>query len=105
MFLFFSVIMPFGFFYYLAEFLPEIYGGVRSISFGPGHRPTVMGSFWGFSEAWLMFREQGILRVFTSRPSVPPSDYDGVKNRFKLRADHAHRAGGDSLANCFLLLN
>jgi ABC-2 type transport system permease protein len=73
MFLFFSVVMPFGFFF--------LYSGVfargipRAVQYflGPVLAVTVMGSFWGLSSALVSFREQGILRRFHVTP-VTPSD-------------------------------
>jgi len=73
MFLFFSVIMPFGFFFLYAGIFAR--GIPRQVSFfmGPVLSLTVMGSFWGLSAALVMFREQGILRRFHVTP-VTPSD-------------------------------
>jgi len=73
MFLFFSVIMPFGFFFlYAGIFAKGAPRGVRYL-LGPVIALTVMGSFWGLSAALVMFREQGILRRFHVTP-VTPSD-------------------------------
>jgi ABC-2 type transport system permease protein len=73
MFLFFSVIMPFGFFFlYAGVFAKGQPGGVRFF-LGPVIALTVMGSFWGLSAALVMFREQGILRRFHVTP-VTASD-------------------------------
>jgi ABC-2 type transport system permease protein len=73
MFLFFSVIMPFGFFFlYAGVFAKGIPLAVRYF-LGPVLALTVMGSFWGLSAALVMFREQGILRRFHVTP-VTPSD-------------------------------
>jgi len=73
MFLFFSVIMPFGFFFlYAGIFAKGVPRGVRYL-LGPVIALTVMGSFWGLSAALVMFREQGILRRFHVTP-VTPSD-------------------------------
>ncbi len=73
MFLFFSVIMPFGFFFlYAGVFAKGIPEGVRYL-LGPVVALTVMGSFWGLSAALVTFREQGILRRFHVTP-VTPSD-------------------------------
>jgi ABC-type transport system involved in cytochrome c biogenesis permease component len=73
MFLFFSVIMPFGFFFlYAGVFAKGMPRGVRYL-LGPVIALTVMGSFWGLSAALVMFREQGILRRFHVTP-VTPSD-------------------------------
>jgi ABC-2 type transport system permease protein len=73
MFLFFSVIMPFGFFFlYAGVFAKGVPEGVRYL-LGPVVALTVMGSFWGLSAALVSFREQGILRRFHVTP-VTPSD-------------------------------
>ena len=73
MFLFFSVIMPFGFFFlYAGIFAKGRPAGVRYF-LGPVVALTVMGSFWGLSAALVMFREQGILRRFHVSP-VTASD-------------------------------
>ncbi len=73
MFLFFSVIMPFGFFFlYAGVFAKGNPWGIRYL-LGPVLALTVMGSFWGLSAALVMFREQGILRRFHVTP-VTPSD-------------------------------
>lgn len=73
MFLFFSVIMPFGFFFlYAGIFAKGHPAGVRFF-LGPVVALTVMGSFWGLSAALVMFREQGILRRFHVTP-VTASD-------------------------------
>ncbi len=73
MFLFFSVIMPFGFFFLYAGIFAK--GVPREVQYllGPVIALTVMGSFWGLSAALVMFREQGILRRFHVTP-VTPSD-------------------------------
>src|SRR6202521_3688791 len=73
MFLFFSVIMPFGFFFlYAGVFAKGVPMAVKFL-LGPVIALTVMGSFWGLSAALVMFREQGILRRFHVTP-VTPSD-------------------------------
>jgi ABC-2 type transport system permease protein len=73
MFLFFSVIMPFGFFFlYAGVFAKGQPAGVRFF-LGPVVALAVMGSFWGLSAALVMFREQGILRRFHITP-VTASD-------------------------------
>ncbi|HTQ62855.1 MAG TPA: ABC transporter permease [Candidatus Solibacter sp.] len=73
MFLFFSVIMPFGFFFLFAGiFAKGQPAGVRFF-LAPVISLTVMGSFWGLSAALVMFREQGILRRFHVTP-VTASD-------------------------------
>jgi ABC-type transport system involved in cytochrome c biogenesis permease component len=73
MFLFFSVFMPFGFFFlYAGVFAKGVPEAVRYL-LGPVVALTVMGSFWGLSAALVTFREQGILRRFHVTP-VTPSD-------------------------------
>ena len=73
MFLFFSVVMPFAFFFLFAGiFAKGRPAGVRFF-LGPVVALTVMGSFWGLSAALVMFREQGILRRFHVTP-VTASD-------------------------------
>ena len=73
MFLFFSVIMPFAFFFLYAGVFAKGYPlGVRFF-LGPIISLTVMGSFWGLSAALVTFREQGILRRFHVTP-VTASD-------------------------------
>ena len=71
MFLFFTVIMPFGFFFLYAGIFAR--GIPRAVRFfiGPVVALTVMGSFWGLSAALVMFREQGILRRFRLAPVGP----------------------------------
>jgi ABC-2 type transport system permease protein len=68
MFLFFSVIMPFGFFFLFAGIIAK--GEPRLVKFllGPVIAMAVMGSFWGLSAALVTFREQGILRRFHVSP-------------------------------------
>jgi ABC-2 type transport system permease protein len=68
MFLFFSVIMPFGFFFLFAGIIAK--GDPRVVRFllGPVIAMAVMGSFWGLSAALVTFREQGILRRFHVTP-------------------------------------
>jgi ABC-2 type transport system permease protein len=73
MFLFFSVIMPFGFFFLYAGVFARGVPLVVRYFLGPVIALTVMGSFWGLSAALVMFREQGILRRFHVTP-VTPSD-------------------------------
>ncbi len=71
MFLFFSVVMPFGFFFlYAGVFAKGLPDGVKYL-LGPVVGLTVMGSFWGLSAALVMFREQGILRRFHVTPVTP----------------------------------
>ncbi len=73
MFLFFSVIMPFGFFFLYAGVFGRGIPHAVQYFLGPVLALTVMGSFWGLSAALVTFREQGILRRFHVTP-VTPSD-------------------------------
>jgi ABC-type transport system involved in cytochrome c biogenesis permease component len=73
MFLFFSVFMPFGFFFLYAGVFAKGVPETVKYYLGPVVALTVMGSFWGLSAALVMFREQGILRRFHVTP-VTPSD-------------------------------
>ena len=73
MFLFFSVIMPFGFFFLYAGVFARSIPRVVSFFLGPVIALTVMGSFWGLSAGLVLFREQGILRRFHVTP-VSASD-------------------------------
>ena len=73
MFLFFSVIMPFGFFFLYAGVFARSVPRVVSFFLGPVIALTVMGSFWGLSAGLVLFREQGILRRFHVTP-VSASD-------------------------------
>ena len=68
MFLFFSVIMPFGFFFLYTGVFAK--GAPRGVQYflGPVISLAVMGSFWGLSAALVTFREQGILRRFHVTP-------------------------------------
>ena len=73
MFLFFGLIMPFGFFFLYAGVFAK--GEPHAVKFflGPVISLAVMGSFWGLSAALVTFREQGILRRFHVTP-VTASD-------------------------------
>src|ERR1700738_2863483 len=73
MFLFFSVIMPFGFFFLYAGVFAKGVPHVVRFFLGPVISLAVMGSFWGLSAALVTFREQGILRRFHVTP-VTASD-------------------------------
>ena len=68
MFLFFSVIMPFGFFFLYAGVFAKGDPNVVRFFLGPVVALAVMGSFWGLSAALVTFREQGILRRFHVTP-------------------------------------
>src|SRR5580704_15868527 len=73
MFIFFSVVMPLGFFFLYCGVFAK--GVPRAVAFylGPVLALNVMGSFWGLSATLVMFREQGILRRFHIAP-VTSSD-------------------------------
>jgi len=73
MFLFFTVLMPFAFFFLYAGVFAKGQPLVVKFFLGPVVALTVMGSFWGLSAALVMFREQGILRRFHVTP-VTASD-------------------------------
>jgi ABC-type multidrug transport system permease subunit len=68
MFLFFSVILPFGFFFLFAAVYAKGEPHAVRYSLGPVVSLAVMGSFWGLSAALVTFREQGILRRFHVTP-------------------------------------
>src|SRR5205823_11432241 len=73
MFFFFSIVMPFIFFFgYLGFFGKSVPAGAAYF-LGPVLALNVMGSFWGLSATIVMFREQGILRRFHVSP-VTTSD-------------------------------
>jgi ABC-2 type transport system permease protein len=67
-FLFFGLIMPFGFFFAFATVFAK--GNPYAVRFllGPVISLAVMGAFWGLSVALVTFREQGILRRFHVTP-------------------------------------
>ncbi len=67
-FLFFGLIMPFGFFFLFAAVFAK--GDPDAVRFllGPVISLAVMGAFWGLSVALVTFREQGILRRFHVTP-------------------------------------
>jgi ABC-2 type transport system permease protein len=67
-FLFFGLIMPFGFFFLFAGVFAK--GDPFAVRFllGPVISLAVMGAFWGLSVALVSFREQGILRRFHVTP-------------------------------------
>jgi ABC-type multidrug transport system permease subunit len=73
MFIFFSVIMPLGFFFLYCGVFAQSVPYKVTYYLGPILALTVMGSFWGLSAALVMFREQGILRRFHVTP-ITPSD-------------------------------
>jgi len=67
-FLFFSLVMPMGFFFAFCSLLAR--GVPERITFwlGPVLSLTVMGTFWGLSMQLVSWREQGILRRFQLAP-------------------------------------
>jgi ABC-2 type transport system permease protein len=67
-FMFFGLIMPFGFFFLFASVFAK--GNPYAVRFllGPVISLAVMGAFWGLSVALVTFREQGILRRFHVTP-------------------------------------
>jgi ABC-2 type transport system permease protein len=67
-FMFFGLIMPFGFFFLFAGVFAK--GDPVKVRFllGPVLSLAVMGAFWGLSVALVTFREQGILRRFHVTP-------------------------------------
>lgn len=67
-FLFFSLIMPLGFFFVFAGVFGK--GQPQAVAYlmGPVIALTVMGSFWGLSASLVMYREQGILRRYRLAP-------------------------------------
>jgi ABC-2 type transport system permease protein len=68
MFFFFSIVMPFAFFFlYLGVFGKGVPSGAGYF-LGEVLALNVMGSFWGLSATIVMFREQGILRRFHVAP-------------------------------------
>jgi ABC-type multidrug transport system permease subunit len=71
MFIFFSVIMPMGFFFLYSGVFAQSIPYKVAYYLGPILSLTVMGSFWGLSAALVMFREQGILRRFHVTPVTP----------------------------------
>jgi ABC-2 type transport system permease protein len=71
MFLFFSVIMPFAFFFLYSGVFAKGRPFLVAYFLGPVIALTVMGSFWGLSAALVTFREQGILRRFHVTPVTP----------------------------------
>jgi ABC-2 type transport system permease protein len=68
LFLFFGLIMPFGFFFLFSVVFAK--GDPFAVRFllGPVISLAVMGAFWGLSVALVTFREQGILRRFHVTP-------------------------------------
>src|SRR5262250_3558296 len=73
MFFFFSIVMPFGFFFLWLGVFAKGIPATCAFYLGPVVAFNVMGSFWGLSAALVLFREQGILRRFHVAP-VTASD-------------------------------
>src|SRR3984893_17394348 len=67
-FMFFGLIMPFGFFFLFAGLFAKGNPYAVRFLFGPVISLAVMGAFWGLSVALVSFREQGILRRFHVTP-------------------------------------
>ncbi len=68
MFFFFSIVMPFGFFFLYLGVFAKAAPTAAAFYLGPVLALNVMGSFWGLSATLVMFREQGILRRFHVAP-------------------------------------
>jgi ABC-2 type transporter len=73
MFFFFSIVMPFGFFFLWLGVFGKGVPAFCTFYLGSVLAFNVMGSFWGLSAMLVMFREQGILRRFHVAP-VTASD-------------------------------
>src|ERR1700684_4649515 len=67
-FLFFSLIMPFGFLFFFVPIFSKGDTAWTAYILGAILTMTVMGSFWGLSVQLVMFREAGILRRFRLAP-------------------------------------
>jgi ABC-2 type transport system permease protein len=72
-FLFFSLVMPMGFFFLYGSVFAK--GDPQKVAYlmGPVLSLTVMGTFWGLSMQLVTWREQGILRRFRLAPIAPYS--------------------------------
>jgi len=68
MFFFFSIVMPFGFFFLWLGVFAKGNPEYCAFYLGSVLAFNVMGSFWGLSATLVMFREQGILRRFHIAP-------------------------------------
>ncbi len=68
MFLFFSVVMPLGFFFLYSGVFAKGIPALVAYFLGPVIALNVMGGFWGLSTALVTYREQGILRRFHVTP-------------------------------------
>jgi ABC-2 type transport system permease protein len=68
MFFFFSIVMPFGFFFLWLGVFAKGNPAYCAFYLGSVLAFNVMGSFWGLSATLVMFREQGILRRFHVAP-------------------------------------
>jgi ABC-type transport system involved in cytochrome c biogenesis permease component len=68
MFFFFSVVMPFAFFFLWLGVFGKGVPNYCAFYLGSVLAFNVMGSFWGLSATLVMFREQGILRRFHVAP-------------------------------------
>jgi ABC-type multidrug transport system permease subunit len=68
MFFFFSIVMPFAFFFLWLGVFGKGVPSYCAFYLGSVLAFNVMGSFWGLSATLVMFREQGILRRFHVAP-------------------------------------
>jgi ABC-type uncharacterized transport system permease subunit len=67
-FLFFSLVMPMGFFFLYGSVFAKGNPTVVRYLLGPVVSMSVMGTFWGLSAQIVTWREQGILRRFRLSP-------------------------------------
>ncbi len=95
MFLFFSVVMPFGFFFLYAGVFAKGVPDKVSYLMGPVVWLTVMGSFWGLSAA--------LVTVSRARDSATVScnagyaqRHAGIQHRGELFSDTTHRIDGNA---------
>lgn len=86
-FIFFSLVMPMGFFFLYGSVFAGGNAQKVAVLMGPVLSLTVMGTFWGLSIQLVTWREQGILRRFRLAPLTP-----------------AHMIGASIVANYILIL-
>jgi ABC-2 type transport system permease protein len=86
-FIFFSLVMPLGFFFLYGSVFAGGNSQKVTVLMGPILSLTVMGTFWGLSMQLVTWREQGILRRFRLAPLSP-----------------AHMIGASIVANYVLIL-
>jgi len=86
-FIFFSLVMPMGFFFLYGSVFAKGNPAFVTYLMGPVLSLTVMGTFWGLSMQLVTWREQGILRRFRLAPLSP-----------------AHMIGASIVANYVLIL-